>query len=124
MDLNTYVFNKNQFCIKKEKFFNKYVFLSESNNNIINNHINNVNNLHKNINLILGNSLKYLNKNFYFQNINFAGKKQLYLKYIKNNMPFKLYIFDYYQITNVERVSKIMTNCSNTLNKNYNNFLK
>ncbi len=120
-----YLYIQNQLALKKEKFFNKYILINNhNNNNLINIQFNTITNLHKNIDLILGNTFKFLNKNFYFQNLNFKNKKQLYLKSLNNVMPFKLYIYDYYQITNIERVSKIMINCSNTLNKKYNNFLK
>lgn len=118
-----YLYIKNQVSLKREKFFNKYLF-KNINNTLINIQFYTIINLHKNIDLILGNTLKFLNKNFYFQNLNFQNKKTLYLKSVNNVMPFKLYISDYYQITNIERVSKIMINCSNTLNKKYNNFLK
>lgn len=126
IDFENYLYNKNQFSIKREKFLNKYLLINNinNNNNVLDMHFNNVNNLHKNIDLILGNTLQFLNKNFCFQMLNFKNKKHLYFKDLTNVMPFKLYIFDYYQVTNIERVSKIMINCSNTLNKKYNNFLK
>jgi hypothetical protein len=40
------------------------------------------------------------------------------------NMPFKSFIFNYYQITSIENASKIMTICTKTFTDKKLNFLK
>ena len=69
---------------------------------------------------ILSSLTKYKNTNKY--KINFNLFKNQNTKIILNETPFRTNIFNYYNNNSIERSSKIMLNCSNTIVKKYNNF--
>ncbi len=65
---------------------------------------------------------KYKSRNK--QEIDLIIKNNVKINIKKLNMPFKSFIFNYYQVTSVEKASKIMTICAKTFNDKKLNFLK
>lgn len=64
---------------------------------------------------------KYKQKNI--QKLNIVNKKTETIIH-NNKMPFKSYIFNYYQMSSIEKASKIMINCSNSFITKRLNFTK
>ncbi len=87
---------------------------------------NNIKEIHHRINelspFITNSILKYNLSNKYM--IKFKFNKKFYSKILVNLSPLKSYIPNYYKLNSLERSSKIMTNCSISLNNYKNNFYK
>lgn len=80
--------------------------------------------LHKKLNNLTPNLLQNINSyNIQTKHeIEFISKDK---KFIEINLaPYKSFTSNFYKNTSIERTSKILTECSNTLEKNTNNFLK
>ena len=86
---------------------------------------NNIKEIHKRMEELSPN-LKKLLLNFKHNNnlINFQKLKGINNQTVINSFPFKSFISDYYQLTAIERASKVMHQCSITFCKNNNNFIK
>lgn len=84
----------------------------------------NITEIHNYLNQLSPNIIKSLTKykNDTKYKIQFSFYKNQNKKIIVENTPFRFSIFNYYNSNSIERASKIMNNCSNTIKKKYNNF--
>jgi len=85
-----------------------------------------LNNLHKELNNLTPNLMNLISK-YKIQSrtlLNINYKNNLKLNKIDSLMPFKSFIDNYYKISSIEKVSKIMNKCTEAFNKKKSNFLK
>ena len=85
-----------------------------------------LNNLHKQINNLTPNLMNLISiyKVKPPTSLNIIYKNYLKFSKINSLMPFKSFIHNYYKISSVEKVSKIMNKCTDAFNKKKSNFLK
>ena len=85
-----------------------------------------LNNLHKQLNNLSPNLMNLISIYKIRPRVSLNIIYKDYLKFNKINslMPFKSFINNYYKISSVEKVSKIMNKCTEAFNKKKSNFLK
>ena len=88
--------------------------------------ISHLNNLHKELNSLSPNLMNLISVYKLQQKVtlNIKNKSNIKINKINSFMPFKSFISNYYQISSVEKVSKIMNKCTEAFNKKKSNFLK
>lgn len=89
-------------------------------------YVENINVLHQKLNELtpkLMESISNFNINRN-QKLNFSSSKSLQIKTWNNYSNFKSFISNYYQTNSIDKNSKIMSECTNLLNQNINNFNK
>jgi len=87
---------------------------------------NSIGEIHKKLENLSPNLLSSINKyelNNSFE-YNFSNKNNTKKIVLLDKNPFKSFIPNFYKLTSVERSSKIMSQCSETLTVQNNNFLK
>ena len=88
--------------------------------------IEDINSLHYKVNELTPNIMESLSK-FNInsnQNLHFSNSKGLQYKTFNNQTNFKSLIPNYYQTNSIDKNSKVMSDCTDLLNKNINNFNK
>lgn len=83
-----------------------------------------IDDLHSRLNELSPNIMNNVSNYKNFQKINIEFTKNLNLTSVNLNMNLKSFINDFYQMTSIEKNSKIMNSCSKTINIKKNNFLK
>ena len=97
-------------------------FQSESINKTLT--LGSIDDLHSRLNELSPNIMNNVSNYKNFQKINIEFTKNLNLTSVNLNMNLKSFINDFYQMTSIEKNSKIMNSCSKTINIKKNNFLK
>ena len=94
-------------------------------NIFLNNKLNytNLKNLHIKLERLSPKIMENVNKYNYKELVNFEFNKYT-TKSIMNNTLFKSKVHNYYQLSSIERASKIMNNCSQELDSQKNNYFK
>ncbi len=85
-----------------------------------------LNSLHKQLNNLTPNLMNLISiyKLKPRVNLNIHYKNNIQFNKINGLMPFKSFIYNYYKISSVEKVSKIMNKCTEAFNNKKSNFLK
>jgi hypothetical protein len=104
--------------------------LNNINNNLINKDfkenktLNTINDIHSRLNELSPNLMDNISVYKNSQQVKIKKNKNFNLGNINFNINLKSFINDFYKITSIEKNSKIMNNCSDTINVKKNNFFK